>query len=159
VKGLQPRARVRASPAPSAGAARGGTGPLPGGRGVRAPEAGWSGQARDGPAITCGGPGPPWGVRVRGGYPRAPLPSVACGGPGPQGARGGSRDHGPSCQARAVCHVTQKSRGRSRMVIRLGPGHPRRRYPCLYVPTILVFTNAQLYNSSQVYNSSSRSIG
>jgi hypothetical protein len=38
---------------------RGGTGPLPGGRGVRAPEAGWSGQARDGPAITRGGPGPP----------------------------------------------------------------------------------------------------
>jgi hypothetical protein len=75
----------------------GGTRPLPGGRGVRASEAGWSSQARDGPAITRSGPGPPWGVRVCGGYPSAPLPSVACGGPGPQGARGGSGDHGPSC--------------------------------------------------------------
>jgi hypothetical protein len=60
----------------------------------------------------------PWGVRVRRGYLRAPLPSWACGGPGPLRARGRSGDHGPSCQARAVCHVTQKTRGRSRMVIR-----------------------------------------
>jgi hypothetical protein len=51
----------------------GGTGPLPGGRGVRAPEAGWSGQARDGTAITRSGPGPPWGVRVCGVYPSAPC--------------------------------------------------------------------------------------
>jgi hypothetical protein len=86
--------------------------------GFRAPEADRSGQARDGPAITRGGPGPPWEVRVGGGYPRAPLPYVACGGPGPQRARGGSGDHGPSCQDRAVCHVTQRARGRSRMVIR-----------------------------------------
>jgi hypothetical protein len=46
--------------------------------GVRAPEADRSGQTRDGPAITRGGPGPPWEVRVGGGYPRTPLPSVAC---------------------------------------------------------------------------------
>jgi hypothetical protein len=51
--------------------------------GVQAPEAGTSGQARDGPAITRGGPGPLWGVRVRGGCPRAPFPPVASGGPGP----------------------------------------------------------------------------
>jgi hypothetical protein len=82
-KGLLPQAHGRASPAPSAGAAHGGTGPLPRGRGVRAPEAGWSGQARDDPAITRGGPGPPWGVRVRGCYPRAPFPYVACRGPEP----------------------------------------------------------------------------
>jgi hypothetical protein len=56
--GHMPQARGRASPAPSAGAARGGTGPLPGGRGVQTPEAGWSGLACDGPAITRGGPGP-----------------------------------------------------------------------------------------------------
>jgi hypothetical protein len=72
--------------------------PLPGG-GVRAPEADWSGQARDGLAITRGGPGPSWGVWVRGGYPRAPLPSWARGGPGHLRARGRSEDHGPSCQA------------------------------------------------------------
>jgi hypothetical protein len=41
--------------------------------GVRAPEAGWSGQARDGPAIIRGGPGPPWGVRVRGGSRELPC--------------------------------------------------------------------------------------
>jgi hypothetical protein len=35
--------------------ARGGAG-----EGVRAPETGRSGLACDGPAITCGGPGPPW---------------------------------------------------------------------------------------------------
>jgi hypothetical protein len=57
--GHMPQARGRASPAPSAGAARGGTGPLPGGRGVQTPEAGWSGLACDGPAITRGGPGHP----------------------------------------------------------------------------------------------------
>jgi hypothetical protein len=55
-----PSAGIRqGQPRPSAGAARGGTGPLPGGREVRAPVAGWSGQTRDGPAITRGGPGPP----------------------------------------------------------------------------------------------------
>jgi hypothetical protein len=43
------------------------------GEGVLAPEAGWSGQARDGLAITRGGPGLPWRVRVRGGYSRAPY--------------------------------------------------------------------------------------
>jgi hypothetical protein len=86
------------------------------GRGVRAPEAGWSGLACDGLAITRDGPGPPWGVRVREGYPRAPLPSWARGGPGPLRARGRSEDHDPSCQVRAVRHVTQKTRGRSRMV-------------------------------------------
>jgi hypothetical protein len=47
--------------------------PFLGGRGVRAPEASWSGLARDGLAITRGGPGPPWVVRIRGGYPRAPC--------------------------------------------------------------------------------------
>jgi hypothetical protein len=45
----------RAIPAPTAGAARGGTGPLPGGRGVRAPEAGRSDQACGGLASTRGG--------------------------------------------------------------------------------------------------------
>jgi hypothetical protein len=64
----------RASPAPTMGAARGGTRPLPGGRGIRASEASGSGETCDGPAITRGGPGPPWGVRVRGSYPRALLP-------------------------------------------------------------------------------------
>jgi hypothetical protein len=52
------------------------------GRGVRALEAGRSGQARGGLDRSRGGPGPPWGVRVRGGHPRAPLPSWARGGPG-----------------------------------------------------------------------------
>jgi hypothetical protein len=61
--------------------ARGGTGPLPGGRGVRAPKAGQSGLARDGPAITRDGPGPPWGDRVRRGNPRALQPSWARKGP------------------------------------------------------------------------------
>jgi hypothetical protein len=46
-------------PLPPWGAARGGSGPLPEGRGIQTPEAGWRGQARDGPAITRGGPGPP----------------------------------------------------------------------------------------------------
>jgi hypothetical protein len=75
------------------------------GEGVQAPEAGRSGQARGGLAPTRGGPGPPWGVRVRGGHPRAPLPSWARGGPGPIKAWERSGDHDPSCQARAVCHV------------------------------------------------------
>jgi hypothetical protein len=118
MKGLLPRARGRASHAPTTGAARGDTGPFPGGRGVRTPEAGWSGQACDGLASTRGGPGPPWGVRVRGGYPRASLPSWARGGPGPLRARGRSGDHDPSCQARAACHITQKMRGRLQMVRR-----------------------------------------
>jgi hypothetical protein len=116
--------------------ARGGTGPLPGGREVRAPKAGRSGLACDGPAITRGSPGPPWGDRVRGGYPRALQPSWGRGGPGPGIARGGSGDHGPSCQARAVCLVFQKARGRLQIARRQGPGHPSRRYPCLYVPTV-----------------------
>jgi hypothetical protein len=106
------------APLPPWGAARGDTGPLPEGRWDPAPEAGWSGQACDGPAITRGGPGPPWGVRVRAGYPRAPLPSWARGDLGPLRAQERSGDHGPSCQARAVCHVTQKGRGRLRMVRR-----------------------------------------
>jgi hypothetical protein len=59
MKGLRPRARGKTRPAPTVGAARGGTGPLPGGRVIRAPEAGWSGQTCDGPAITRDGPGPP----------------------------------------------------------------------------------------------------
>jgi hypothetical protein len=37
VKGLLPQARGRGSPAPTAGAARGGSGPLPGGRGSGPP--------------------------------------------------------------------------------------------------------------------------
>jgi hypothetical protein len=90
----------------------GGTGPLPGGRGARAPEAGQSGQFCGGLAPTRGGSGPPWGVRVRGGHPRAPLPSWAHGGPGPIRARGRSGDHDPSCQAQTVCHVTQRTRRR-----------------------------------------------
>jgi hypothetical protein len=68
------------------------------GEGVWAPEAGWSGQACDGLAIIHDSPGLPWGVRVRGGYPRAPLPSWARRGPGPLRARRWSGDHGPSCQ-------------------------------------------------------------
>jgi hypothetical protein len=59
VKGLLPQARGRASPAPTMGAARGGIGPHPAGRGIRAPEAAWSGQACDGLAITRGGPNLP----------------------------------------------------------------------------------------------------
>jgi hypothetical protein len=98
--------------------ARGGTGPLPGGWGVRAPEAGRSGLACDGPATTRSGPGPPWRDRVREGPPKAPQPSWGRGGPGLVIAQGGSRDHGPSCQARAMCHVPQKVRGRLRIVRR-----------------------------------------
>jgi hypothetical protein len=64
------------------------------GEGVRAPEAGRSGLACDGPAITCGGPGSPRGDRVRGGYPRALQLSWGRGGPGPGITRGGSGDHG-----------------------------------------------------------------
>jgi hypothetical protein len=45
--------------------ARGGAGPLPEGRGVRAPEPGRSGLACDGPAITRGSPGPPWSGATR----------------------------------------------------------------------------------------------
>jgi hypothetical protein len=41
------------------------------GKGVRAPEAGQTGQARGGLAPTRSGPGPPWGVRVRGGHPES----------------------------------------------------------------------------------------
>jgi hypothetical protein len=128
VKDLLPRARGRASPTPTAGAARGSTGPLPGGRGGPGPpEAGWSGQARDGLAITRGGPGPPWEVRVREGYPRALLRSWGCGGPGPVRARGWSGDHGPSCQAQTVCHVTRRAKGRLRITYCLLGGHPVRR--------------------------------
>jgi hypothetical protein len=64
---------------PTAGLARGGTGPLSGGRGVRAPEACWSGQAYEGQAPARGGPGPPWRVRIRGDHS---LASWARGGPG-----------------------------------------------------------------------------
>jgi hypothetical protein len=56
----------RGRPRSSRWAAHGGTGPPPGGRGLRAPETGQSGLACDGPAITRGGPGPPRGDRVRG---------------------------------------------------------------------------------------------
>jgi hypothetical protein len=66
-----------------------------GGAGPEALEAGQSGLACDGPAITCGGPGPPWGDRVRGGYPRALQLSWGRGGPDPGIARGGSGDHSP----------------------------------------------------------------
>jgi hypothetical protein len=62
-----------------------------------------------------GGSGPPWGVRVRGGHPRAPLPSWARGSPGPIRARGRSGDHDPGCQARAVCHITQRASRRLRI--------------------------------------------
>jgi hypothetical protein len=58
------------------------------------------------------------GVRIRGGHPRAPLPSWARGGPGPIRARGRSGDYDPSCQARAVCHVTQRTRRRLRIARR-----------------------------------------
>jgi hypothetical protein len=136
VKGLQPRARGRASPAPAEEAAHGGTGPLPGGEGSGPPEAGWSGQARGGTTPTRGGPGPPWGVRVHGGHPRAPLPSWARGGPEPIRARGRSGDHEPNCQARAVCHVTQRMRSMLRIARRKRFGHPSRRYPCPYVSTV-----------------------
>jgi hypothetical protein len=44
------------------------------GEGVRAPEPGWSSQTRGGLALTRGGTGPPWGVRVRGGHFRATCP-------------------------------------------------------------------------------------
>jgi hypothetical protein len=54
----------------------------------------------------------PQGSPGRGGNPRALLPSWVHRGPGPLRARGGSGDRGPSCQARVVCHVTQKARGR-----------------------------------------------
>jgi hypothetical protein len=54
--------------------------PFSGERGARGPKAGRSGQACRGLAPSRGGPGPPWGVRVRGGHPRAPLPSWARGG-------------------------------------------------------------------------------
>jgi hypothetical protein len=73
--------------------------------------AGRSGLACDGPAITRGGPGPPWGDRVRGGYPRALQPSWGHGGPGPGIAQGGSGDHSPTCQGRAVCHVPRRQGG------------------------------------------------
>jgi hypothetical protein len=128
--------------------ARGGTGPLSGGREVRAPEAGRSGLACDGPAITRGSPGPPWGDRVRGGYPRALQPSWGHGGPGPRIAQGGSGDHGSSCQARAVCLVSQKARGRLRIVRCQGPGHPSRRYHCLYVPTKSIKTKQEIKRCS-----------
>jgi hypothetical protein len=88
------------------------------GQGVWAPEAGRSGQARGGLAPTHGIPGPPWGVRVGGGHPSAPLPSWARGGPKPIRARGRSGDHGPSCQARAACHVIQRTRRRLRIARR-----------------------------------------
>jgi hypothetical protein len=88
------------------------------GEGVRAPEAGRSGQARGHLAPTRGGPGPTWGVRVRGGHPRASLSSWARGGPGPIRAWGRSEDHDPSCQARAECHVTQRTRRRLRIASR-----------------------------------------
>jgi hypothetical protein len=88
------------------------------GVGVRVPEAGRSGRVCGSLASTRGGPEPSWGVRIRGGYPRATLPLWARGGPGPLRAWGRSGDHDPSCQARAVCHVTQKMRGRLRMVRR-----------------------------------------
>jgi hypothetical protein len=81
------------------------------GEGVRAPVAGRSGLACDGPAITRGGPGPPWGDRVHGGYPRALQHSWGRGGPGPRIARGGSGDHSPTCQGRAVCHVPRRQGG------------------------------------------------
>jgi hypothetical protein len=123
-------------PRPHRMTACGGAGPPPGGRGVRAPEAGRSGLACDGPAITRGGPGPPWGDRVRGGHPRALQPPRARGGPGPDGALGGSGDHGPSRQALAKRHVIQKARERLWFVRRQGPGHPSKGYPCLYVPTV-----------------------
>jgi hypothetical protein len=58
-EGPSTTARGRASPTPTTEAARGGTGPLPGGRVVWAPEAGRSGQARGGLAPTRGGLGPP----------------------------------------------------------------------------------------------------
>jgi hypothetical protein len=98
---LLPRRRHVAAPDPFPGG--GGSGPL---------EAGRSSHACGGLAPTRGGPRPPWGVRVRGGHPRAPLPSWARGGPGPIRARSRSEDHDPSCQARAVCHVTQRTRRR-----------------------------------------------
>jgi hypothetical protein len=88
------------------------------GMGVRAPEAGRSGLVCDGPATTRSGPGPPWRDRVREGPPKAPQPSWGRGGPGLVIAQGGSGDHGPSCQARAMCHVPQKVTGRLRIVRR-----------------------------------------
>jgi hypothetical protein len=108
----------KGQPRPLCRTARGGIGPLPGGWGVRAPEAGRSGLVCDGPATTRGGSGPPWRDRVREGSPKAPQPSWGRGGPGLVIARGGSGDHGPSCQARAMCHVPQKVRGRLRIARR-----------------------------------------
>jgi hypothetical protein len=115
--------------------ARGGAGPLPGGRGVRAPEAGRSGLACDGPAITRGGPGPPRGGRVRRGYPRALPPTWLCRDPGPHRARG--RVRRPRSQLsgpEAVCHVTQR-RGGAWIMRSQRPGRPSGRYLYLYVPT------------------------
>jgi hypothetical protein len=109
--------------------------PFPGEGGPGAPEAGRSGLACDGPAITHGGPGPPRGGRVRSGYPRALPPTWVCRDPGPHGARG--RVRRPRSQLlgpEAVCHVAQR-RGGAWIMRSLIPGHPSGRYPYLYVPT------------------------
>jgi hypothetical protein len=81
VKGFLPWVHGRASPAPATDVARGGTGPLPGGEGVRIPEAGWDNQACGDLVSTCGSPGAPWGVRVYGGHPSAPRPCGYVGAP------------------------------------------------------------------------------
>jgi hypothetical protein len=89
--------------------ARGGTGPLPRGEGGPGPPrpvvAVWPVMVRPSHVAVR----TPWGVRVRGGNPRALLPSWVRRGPGPLRAPGGSRDRGPSCQARVMCLVTQKA--------------------------------------------------
>jgi hypothetical protein len=78
-------------------AARGGAGPLPGGRGVWPPGASPDRQAQRGLAPTRGGAGLPWGVRDCGGHFRACCPRGHAEAPDLYEHGGRSGDHDPSC--------------------------------------------------------------
>jgi hypothetical protein len=133
-KGLQPQARGRASPAPSAGQHVAAPDPFPG-DGVRAPEAGRSGLACDGPATTRSGPGPPWRDRVREGPPKAPQPFLGTW--RPRTCNSSGRVRGPRSQLSGPGYVPRPPEGEREITDceAPSPGHPSRRYPYLYVPT------------------------
>jgi hypothetical protein len=98
---------------------------FPGVRGVRAPKAGPDGQAQRGLAPARGGAGPPGGSEPMEAKPEH-LVLVGTWRRRTYVSTGGrSGDHDPSCQAWAVCPVTQRAKVRTRITLRLS-----RRTPC-----------------------------